>query len=386
MSVHARGSRAGKRCASVPASARSSLAASVREQPSSHGRCTAPLAMPLASQCRLPCLPLASVSSSSSPARQAASTVFLRLTTPLSQHPSRQKQQPAPPATPPSFLLPPLPPAFHRWPAPPTHPIPLLTLQRPLLRPSFLRQHPVPCARARCRQRPSALPYCNCRPRSASRAGRSITGGGADRERRRAGRHHQSCRGDQVPFRSTTPFGSSTPACHCTSFGAAGCRCCAPVDSRPRMLTSGAAGPSVHFSQQLLQEGSTSVGRETRGSGAGVATSSEGSACRLRRGHSCCSTSSQSRTVVLPLHGTCLVHCRHCHLSSHLLHLVRVLTLWSASEHRARNTFRARTKQRRCRAGGRWGCLSRGGREGGAGGQEGSAQLSGGRWRSARCA
>lgn len=61
---------------------------------------------------------------------------------------------------------------------------------------------------------------------------------------------HHECRGLQLPFVSVTPCGSSTPACHCTSLGAAGCRCCKARGSRPRMLTSGLAGASVNFSQQ----------------------------------------------------------------------------------------------------------------------------------------
>ena len=66
--------------------------------------------------------------------------------------------------------------------------------------------------------------------------------------------HHHSYRGDQVPFVSFTPRGSTTPACHCTFSGAVGWRSRAPALSVPRMLTSGAAGASVNLSQQSPRE------------------------------------------------------------------------------------------------------------------------------------
>lgn len=53
-------------------------------------------------------------------------------------------------------------------------------------------------------------------------------------------------RGDQLPFVSTTPRGSSTPECQGTSSGAPGCRARCAALTLPRMLTSGAAGASVN--------------------------------------------------------------------------------------------------------------------------------------------
>jgi hypothetical protein len=61
---------------------------------------------------------------------------------------------------------------------------------------------------------------------------------------------HQCHRTDHVPFVSVTVEGKRTPADHCTSSGALGCRLRYQSGKTPRILTSGIAGASVNFSQQ----------------------------------------------------------------------------------------------------------------------------------------